>query len=145
MSQRILGIDYGARRIGSAIADLETRIATPLVQVAGRNDPTRDARSVADLGEKEGVEAFVVGLPLNMESGDSDQTRLTRRFADELARLSAKPVHLQDERLSSFAAEETLDGAGIRGRKKKNLTDLLAARQILQNYLDSLPPGPARA
>lgn len=135
---RILGIDYGVRRIGTAIADAETRIATPLVLVAGRNDVTRDARNVADLGQEQGAETFVVGLPLNMDGSDSEQTALTRRFAAELERLSKKPVHLQDERLSSAAAEDVLDDAGVPARKRKGLTDLIAAQKILQAYLD--PP-----
>ncbi|MFH1418295.1 MAG: Holliday junction resolvase RuvX [Planctomycetota bacterium] len=133
----ILGIDYGVKRIGTAIADTEVRIATPLAVIQGRNDVTRDARSVADFGDDHDVEAFVVGLPLNMrDSGDSPQTTLTRGFADELRRLSRKPVHLQDERLSSFAAGEALDAAGVRQGKRKGLTDMIAAQKILQAWLD---------
>jgi putative Holliday junction resolvase len=135
---RILGVDYGRKRIGTAVADGDIGIATPSEVVDGRNDVTRDARSVADLGEKEGVEAFVVGLPLNMDgSGDSEQTALTRRFAAELQRLSGKPVHLQDERLTSYAAYEALEQAGVPPQKRKGLTDAIAAQKILQAYLDA--------
>lgn len=136
---KMMGIDYGSRRIGVAVADAETRIATPLTVVGGRNDPTRDARSVADLGEKEGADGFVVGLPLNMseEGGsDSEQTIVTRRFAAELGRLSGKAVHLQDERLTSFAAEAVLDEAGVSAKKRRGRRDVIAAQKILQAYLD---------
>lgn len=138
----ILGIDYGTRRIGTAIADRQTRIAFPHVLVQSSNDITRDARRLADLGQERQVAEFVVGLPLNMsaENGsDSPQTQLTRQFAAELARLSGKPVHLQDERLSSFAAAEVLTEAGVsaKSRRRKGLTDLIAAQKILQAYLDS--------
>ncbi len=133
----ILGIDYGVKRIGTATADTEVRIATPLEVIQGQNDVTRDARCVADYGEDHNVEAFIVGLPLNMrDSGDSPQTTLTRKFAAELERLSKKPVHLQDERLSSFAAGEALDTAGVRQNKRKGLTDRIAAQKILQAWLD---------
>jgi len=133
----ILGIDYGVKRIGTAIADTEVRIATPLDVIRGQNDVTRDARSVADFAEAQDVDAFVVGLPLNMgDSGDSPQTTLMRKFAAELRRLSKKPVHLQDERLSSVAAEEVLDAAGVPLSKRKGLTDMIAAQKILQAWLD---------
>lgn len=137
MALRLLGIDYGIRRIGLSIADLEVRVAMPLTTLDGRNDPTRDARNVADLATGEQAGEFVVGLPLNMTDGsDSEQTRLTRRFADELARLSGKPVHLQDERLSSHAAQEALDQANVPGRSRKGLSDRIAAQMILQAWLD---------
>jgi len=132
----ILGIDYGRRRIGIAIADLETRIATPLTTLAGRHDVTRDARSVADLGAEKNVGAFVVGLPLNMDDSDSPQTALARRFAAELGRLSKLPVHFQDERLTTVAAQEVMDAAGVRPKQRKGLTDRIAAGKILQAYLD---------
>ncbi len=132
----ILGIDYGTKRIGIAIADLETKIATPFATLNGRNEATRDARIVTDLGTAENAECFVVGLPVNMDGTDSPQTTLTRRFITELERLSKLPVHLQDERLSSFAAEEVLDIAGISAAKRKGLTDRIAAQKILQAYLD---------
>ena len=139
--RRLLGVDYGSRRIGTAQADDETRIATPGKPIDGRNDPTRDARNVADHGVSLGIDAFVVGLPLSMDDTDSDQTRVTRRFADELARLSGKPVELRDERLTSFAADEVLEQVAKRDqRKQKGLRDAIAAQLILQAYLDE--PGP---
>ncbi|MCB9851986.1 MAG: Holliday junction resolvase RuvX [Phycisphaerales bacterium] len=133
---KFIGIDYGIKRIGLAHGDDDTRIAFPLDTIAGRNDVTRDARNVADRGEAEGAEAYVVGLPINMDDSEGDQAALTRRFAGELDRLSGKRVHFQDERLSSAAAHEAMNVAGLRGRKRKALTDQLAARQILQAYFD---------
>jgi putative holliday junction resolvase len=140
---RLLGVDYGRKRIGTAIADAETRIALPLRVVAGRNDITRDARAVADLGTVQGVSAFVVGLPLNMSdevNTDSPQTAIARHFASDLERLSGKPVHLQDERLTTAAAEEVLDAAALpsKSKRRKQLTDMIAAQKILQAYLDAL-------
>ncbi|MCZ6698027.1 MAG: Holliday junction resolvase RuvX, partial [Planctomycetota bacterium] len=121
----IVGIDYGRKRIGLAIADTESRIATPLTTIAGRNDVTRDARVVSDASQA--VEVYVVGLPMNMDGTDSEQTRLTRHFASELGRLSGRPVHFQDERLSTYAASELLSEAGLSRRRRKELTDRIAA------------------
>ena len=134
--QRILGIDYGSRRIGIAIADLETQIATPLTMIDGRNDVTRDASAISKLAHREQAASIVVGLPLNMDGSDSQQTEVTRRFADELIRLSGVTVHLHDERLSSFAAQELLDAGGIKSNKQEGRLDAVAAQRILQSFLD---------
>lgn len=140
MAERVLGIDYGIRRIGAAVADVALRISMPLTTIEGRNDVTRDARAVSDLGTQENATAFIVGLPLNMTTGESEQTKLTRRFADELRRLSGKPVHLQDERLTSYAAQQVMDEAEVPHRRRKGLADRIAAQKILQAWLDSPPP-----
>jgi len=132
----ILGIDYGLKRIGLAIADPGVGVALPLATIAGRGEVTRDARNVADVAAEQGASVLVVGLPLNMDGGESDQTEVTRRFAAELERLSGLEVHLQDERLSSHAASEALDVAGVRSLKRKGLVDRIAAQKILQAYLD---------
>ena len=138
---RILGIDYGTKRIGIAIGDAETRIATPLKTLPGRGDTVNDASAVAELAAQEEAAAIVVGLPISMNDTESPQTKLTRKFAADLARLSAKPVHLQDERLSSFAADESMHQAGLDPRKRKHrgVSDRVAAQKILQAYLDALP------
>ena len=147
--RRFLGIDYGSRRIGTAQADDETRIATPGKPIEGRNDPTRDARNVTDHGLALGADVFVVGLPLSMDDTDSEQTTVTRKFAAELARLSGKPVELRDERLTSFAADEVMEQVDARARRKhKGLRDGIAAQMILQGYLDDLagrPDNPSRS
>lgn len=134
--QRVLGIDYGTRRIGVAIADLETRVATPLTMIDGRNDVTRDASAIIKLAEREQAKTIIVGLPLSMDGSDSEQTQITRRFAYELIRLGNVPVQLHDERLSSFAAQELLNSSGIDARKQKGRLDAVAAQRILQSFLD---------
>ncbi|MFQ5410902.1 MAG: Holliday junction resolvase RuvX [Phycisphaerae bacterium] len=132
----ILGIDYGLKRIGLAIADPGVGVALPLATLSGRNDVTRDARNVADVAAEQGASVLVVGLPLNMDGGEGEQSEVTRRFAGELGRLSGLVVHLQDERLSSDAALEALGAAGVRSGKRKGLVDRIAAQKILQAYLD---------
>lgn len=145
MAEKVLGIDYGSRRIGVAIADCGTRIATPLTTLDGKNDPVRNARMIADFGKEQRASSFVVGLPLNMSGTDSDQTRLTRLFAESLARLSGSPVHLHDERLTSEASNEVLSQAEIPPRHRKGLTDRIAAQIILQSWLDKSNTGEAPA
>jgi len=78
----------------------------------------------------------VLGLPLSMDGTESAQTRLVLKFAEELRKYLDIPVHLQDERLSSFAAEEKLAAAEYsRGQKKKRL-DAVAAAEILETFLE---------
>jgi putative Holliday junction resolvase len=138
VTQRLLGIDYGVRRIGLAIGDTQMRIATPLETLESRGDATKDAQAIVEIATEQEINAFVVGLPLNMNDGsDSDQTRLTRRFADELSRRSKKPVHLHDERLTSYAADGELDAADMPARRRKGVIDRVAAQMILQAYLDA--------
>ncbi|MCG8408471.1 MAG: Holliday junction resolvase RuvX [Phycisphaerales bacterium] len=138
-SSRIIGIDYGVRRIGVALGDQETGIATPLTTVEGCHNVSRDAAALAELAAAESAAAFVVGLPMNMDGSEGPQAALTRRFATELERLSELPVHFQDERLSSYAAGEVLSSTGLSRKKRRALNDPVAAQKILQAYLDG--PG----
>ena len=135
---QVLGIDYGRKRIGVAHGDDETRIAFALTTITGRNDVTRDARNITDLCREHESNTVVIGLPLNMDGSEGEQARLTRDFADELERLSNRRVIWQDERLSTQAAHGDLDDIGVTGKKRKDLLDALAARQILQAYFDGL-------
>ncbi len=136
---KLLAIDYGHKRIGIAVADTILRIAMPLSVVQGRNDVTRDARAVADLARSETADELIVGHPINMDGTEGPQSELTRRFADELERLSGLPVHLHDERLSSFAADEVLDQSDLTSGKRKARRDAIAAQKILQAFLDQSP------
>lgn len=135
---RILGVDYGTRRIGIATGDSRMRIAMPLATLEGAGNVDRDARQVAEFAAGHQATAIVVGLPLSMDGTDSEQTRLTRRFAAVLAAAYDGPVHLHDERLTSHAADAVLREAGASPRRSKELSDRIAAQKILQGYLDSL-------
>lgn len=135
---RILGIDFGTRRVGLAITDPEGRMAFAR---KGIERTTRDALFAAlmDLIEAEGVQAVVVGLPLTLEGEDSLTTRQARNFAESLGRRIPCPVHLMDERLSSAAAEEQLKEAGLCSRKRKERLDSQAAVQILETWIARNP------
>jgi len=130
---RYLAIDYGTRRTGLAICDAAETVASPLSIIQGRKDLLK---RIAETVKAEGVQAIVLGLPLSMDGTESAQTRLVLKFAEELKKYLDIPVHLQDERLSSFAAEEKLAAAEYsRGQKKKRL-DAVAAAAILEAFLE---------
>lgn len=134
---RWVGIDYGRRRIGTAMADPGARIASPAVTLRGASDVPRDVQTVAQWAAAHDPDGFVVGLPLNMDGSDSDQTRLTRAFASQLRTHSGLPVELWDERLSSFQADQILEAGNVRRSRRKELRDALAAQVILQAFLDA--------
>jgi putative Holliday junction resolvase len=135
---RYLAIDYGTKRTGLAICDAAETIASPLTVIHGQKELLK---KIADVVEAEDVEAIVLGLPLNMTGSESSQTKLVLKFAEQLKGYLHIPVHLQDERLSSFAAEEKLVSAQFtRGKRKKRL-DALAAAEILEAFLEQKTPS----
>lgn len=137
---RVLGIDFGAKRIGLALSDPTGLLASPWQAVDG-GAPLAAAERVGALAaglarEDDGLEAIVVGLPRRLDGTDNDQTPIVRTFAAELARLTSLPVVLQDERLSSIEAESRLATRERDWRKRKAKLDAAAAAIILQDYLD---------
>lgn len=139
---RWVGIDYGSRRIGLALSDPGARIATPAEALDAVGEPVRDARRVTDWSAPHQPDGFVVGLPLNMDGSAGPQAEQTRRFAAALERLAALPVRLQDERLSTFQADQHLRAADVPARKRKGRRDAVAAQVILQSFLDAQSDPP---
>lgn len=133
---RYLGVDYGQRRIGLAIGDDVLRIASPLGVVESNGHAQVDARKLIERARREGVEAIVVGLPLNMNDSEGPQAALTRKFINALRAASELVVHEQDERLSSAAADDAMNAAGLTPRQQASRRDMLAAQVILQAFLD---------
>lgn len=134
---RILGIDFGLKRVGLALTDGLGMMAFPYKTIVRT---TRDQlfADLLDIIEKENVNAIVLGLPLSMDGGESLITRQVRNFKDSLARRTDLPIHFMDERLSSMEAEEQLIEAGLTKRKKrKAVLDQQAAVRILESYLTS--------
>jgi putative Holliday junction resolvase len=89
----------------------------------------------------ENIEAIVLGLPLNMDDSEGPQAKKVRAFAKELQVHVRVPVYFQDERLSSFGAEEKLEEIGLSKGKKRERLDALAAAEILQAFLDQKTRG----
>lgn len=130
---RYLAIDHGTRRIGLAICDAQETVASPLRVLDGRGDALTQ---IARIVESEGVQAIVLGLPLNMDDSEGPQAAKAKAFGEQLARRLGLPIHFQDERLSSFEAEEKLESAGLSRARKRELLDAVAAAEILRGFLD---------
>ena len=141
---RVLGIDYGARRIGLALSDATATLASPwrLLQ-----RPPSDAETlrlivaeVTALAQADdGLEAVVVGWPRRLDGTANKQTPIVETFARTLQSRVTVPVVLQDERLSSVEAESRLAVEEKDWRKRKGKLDAAAAAVILQDYLDARP------
>jgi putative Holliday junction resolvase len=132
-----MAIDHGVKRIGLAVGDTETNLAAPVLGVPGSGSPQQDARSVLAAAKEYGADAFVLGLPLNMDDSEGPQARIVREFGDALERLSGLHVHYFDERLSSETAREMLMPAELTRKKRKARLDGIAAQAILQEFLES--------
>ncbi|MBN2313370.1 MAG: Holliday junction resolvase RuvX [Sedimentisphaerales bacterium] len=133
MEMRYLAIDYGTRRTGLAICDPGETIVSPLAVLQSRESLPE---KIAQIVENENVEAIVLGLPLNMDGSTGPQTQLVTKFADQLQVHINIPVLFQDERLSSFSAEEKLASANLTRGKMKERLDAVAAAEILQAFLE---------
>lgn len=134
---RVLGIDFGLKRVGLAITDPDGMLASPrgTIERTTRNKCFDDLKAII---ESERVELVVVGLPLGLDGQETETTRQARNFAESLARRVDVPVELMDERLSSAQAETELKEAGLRcPRKRKAALDSQAATIILRSWLQS--------
>jgi putative pre-16S rRNA nuclease len=135
---RLLGVDFGERRIGVAVS--EGRLAVPLT-IVEHVDRQRDLERIASLAREHVVDSVIVGLPM-LESGEEgEQARRSRRFGDALARLIGIPVLYHDERLSTFTAEEAARELPVKHGRATHIDDI-AATVILQSYIDTTA-GPA--
>ena len=133
---RYLAIDYGAQRTGLAICDRDETIASPLAVIRGQKHLLQ---KIADIVAAQGVDAIVLGLPLNMDDSEGHQAKLVRGFAARLAGRLGIPVHFQDERLSSFGAREKLAPAELTRKDTAKRLDAVAAAQILEAFLERKP------
>ena len=133
---RYLGIDYGTKRIGLAVSDAKTDIALPLSVISAHGSVVAQAKEVLEIAADYVIDAFVVGLPLNMDGSEGKQAKVARTFGNELARQTHLPLHYHDERLSSLSAQELLAPAELTRKKKKARLDSVAAQVMLQSFLD---------
>lgn len=132
--QRVLGFDFGTKRIGVASGQAVTGTASPLAPVPARDGIPDWAKVDALLAEWR-PEALVVGLPLNMDDSESELSHLARKFARRLAARFRLPVFMCDERLSSHSARGLLMEVQERRRGKLPALDSTAAVLITEAWL----------
>jgi putative Holliday junction resolvase len=137
---RLLGVDYGAVRIGLAITDADQRIASPLATYERRSRDA-DALYFRRLVEEEGVGGLVVGLPVHTDGSEGQKAAEARAFGAWLAEATGLPVAFWDERFTTVEAERSLLGAGLTNKRRKSRRDRVAAQLLLQAYIEAGCPA----
>ncbi len=133
----LIGLDLGSKTIGVAVSDPDRRVAAP-VETIKRARFSLDAQRVLALAAERRAAGIVLGLPVNMDGSEGASAQSARAFARNLARLTALPIALWDERLSTAAVERALIAADASRAKRKAVIDQHAATYILQGALDRL-------
>lgn len=133
----LVGLDLGTKTIGVAVSDPDRRLATG-VETVQRTQFKRDAARLLAIAAERKAAGFVLGLPINMDGSEGPRAQSTRAFARNLAGLTALPIGLWDERLSTAAVERELIGMDVSRAKRAEVIDEHAAIFILQGALDRL-------
>jgi putative Holliday junction resolvase len=133
---RLLGLDYGTKRVGLALSNLDQTIATPH-ETYERRDKVQDARYLARTVQEYTVVGLVVGLPVHMSGDEGEKAREARAFGAWAAAATKLPVAFTDERYTTAQADEHLFAAQVSPKKRRALRDQLAAQILLQSFLDS--------
>lgn len=132
MRQQVLGIDYGQRKMGVAIADLSAHVATPLCVLEGSKQQFVD--QLVAIAKLQNIARIVVGMPYRRDGQPAMLAEEIQKFVMSLREQLTIPVVLQDERFTTQVAKRQLRAA----KKSTKADDALAAAQILQTYLDRL-------
>jgi putative Holliday junction resolvase len=137
---RYIGIDLGTRRIGLAFGD-ELGVATPLAALTAA-DPGERRSALLQVIRDRRADEIVIGHPLNMDDTVGPKAKEAELFAAQLSTELGKPVHLVDERLTSYEAESSIAKSKRRAVRASGIIDSRAATLILQDYLNQIFPPP---
>ena len=138
--QRVLGLDYGAKTVGAAVSD-GLGITAQGLEVIRRPRESKLRQTLARIDElirEYQVGTIVLGLPKKLNNEAGERVEKTLVFKDMLERRTNLPVVLEDERLTTVAADRAMNEMNLRGRARKEVVDEIAAVFILQTYLDRL-------
>ncbi len=137
MTQRILAIDFGTKRIGLAVSDALGMTAQGLPTLE-RTRIADDLKTLRGLAEEYSVAKVLVGNPISKSGSKTTMSQLATEFAQKLQKYLSCPVEMHDERLTSVVANQMLREAGLSVGKRQRAVDRVAAVLLLQSYLDFL-------
>ena len=132
---KVLGLDWGSKRIGIAISD-EGRTVALGRETYQRVSPEEDIKYIKDLAGREGVELIVLGMPYHMSGDEGELVDAVEDFKSSLEVETSIPVKTVDERLTSSEAERVMLESDVSRKDRKLHRDKLAATLILQRFLD---------
>ncbi|MBT6154131.1 MAG: Holliday junction resolvase RuvX [Planctomycetaceae bacterium] len=133
---RLLGLDFGTRRVGLAVSNDEQTISSPLDNYSRRGEQ-KDSRYLIKIVSEYGIDGIVVGLPVHMSGDEGGKAQEARQFGDWVAGVTGCPVGYWDERFTSQLADDHLFAASMTKKQRKARRDKLAAQILLQSYLDA--------
>ena len=133
---RYLGLDLGSRTLGVAVSDKTGLIASSYKVIRHEEEYDRLLDEVKSLVEEVGAEAIVLGFPKNMNNTIGPKGELSLEFKGKLEKILSIPIYLQDERLSTKSALDTLIKGDVSRKDRKKVVDSVAATIILQSFLD---------
>lgn len=131
----ILSVDYGDKRTGIAVCDKFEMLASPVCVITEWNRNVL-AQKVVDIADERKAEEIVIGLPKNMDGSKGFRADACEELAEVIKGLTEISVTFWDERLTTVSAHRILTENNVRGQKRKNVVDAVAAEIILQDYLD---------
>ena len=134
---RILGIDYGEARVGTAITD-ELNITVQGLETIQRNNSDKIVlKRLDEIFEKYEVDTIVVGMPLNMNGTMSERAKITEQFIHKLkCKYNKKKIETIDERLTTVEAHKTMNFLDVKKTRKRSIVDTISAVYILETYLN---------
>jgi putative Holliday junction resolvase len=138
----VIAFDFGLKRIGVAVGELNFKVAHPLTVIVNHHKRETDFSTITKLIQEWQPKLLVVGLPAFMDGKEHELSKLSTTFAEQLEKCFKIRTVLVDERLTSAAASQSLDEIGIRGYKQKDKLDQVAAQQILQTFFENLKDAP---
>jgi putative Holliday junction resolvase len=136
---RVLALDLGSKRIGVAVSDFGGSIASPHSVIRRSSSQRLDHESIRRLVIEEEAEAVVIGLPLALDGSVGQAARAVLKESERIGTVVGVPVHLQDERMTTVAADRILREADLSASRRREFVDKVAASVILQTWLDSHP------
>ncbi len=131
---KIMSVDFGDSRTGVAMCDKSEFLASPLTVIFEKSFD-RCLEKTAELAKSEGAELLVVGYPKNMNNTIGERAEKCTEFANRLGEMTGKEVVMWDERCTTVSAHNYLNEVNVRGKKRKNVVDAVAAVIILESYL----------
>ncbi len=141
MKGRLLGVDWGERRIGLALSDESQTLAQPLDTLTRRPGKRFPMARLLEHVATQQIVGIVVGLPLDEAGDEGESARAARALADDIGRRSKLPVSLWDERMTTARVRAAVQEMGGSTRGRKEDVDALAAALLLQHYLDTQRGG----
>lgn len=133
---RILGIDYGDARVGTAITDALNITVQGLETIERKNSDKIILKRLDEIMQEYEIDTIVVGMPLNMNGTKSERAEVTEQFIHKLkCKYNKMKIETIDERLTTVAAHRTMNFLEVNKNKKRNIVDTISAVYILETYL----------